>query len=100
MPFNAYICHPINQFYTKYTFAVPISVRDYVAGGMFSYTPFGWDLCIFLFCLKFPDYPSPLSFCIYSSGYLVTIFVLCSLSFVDKKNLSLLIYFRFLSRPS
>jgi len=21
-----------------------------------------WDLCIFLFCLEFPDYPSPLSF--------------------------------------
>jgi len=24
--------------------------------------PLGWDLCIFLFCLAFPDYPGPLSF--------------------------------------
>jgi len=37
-------------------------VRDYVAGDMFGYTPLGWDLCIFLFCLESPDSPGPLSF--------------------------------------
>jgi len=41
--------------------------RDYVAGSMFGYTPLGRDLCIFLFCLVFPDYPGPLSFFVYIS---------------------------------
>jgi len=45
--------------------------------------PLGWGLCIFLFCLEFPDYPDPLSFVFIS---LVTVFVLCSLSIVDKKK--------------
>jgi len=39
--------------------------RDYVAGGMFGYTPLGLDLCIFRFCLEFPDYQGPLSFFVF-----------------------------------
>jgi len=28
-------------------------------------TLLGWNLCIFLFCLEFPDYPGPLSFFVF-----------------------------------
>jgi len=57
--------------------------------------------CIFLFLLRIFWLPGFLVlFCIYFSGYLITIFVLYSLAIVVKKNRSLPVYFRFFSQHS
>jgi len=79
-------------------------VRDNVAGGMFGYTPLGWDLCIFLFYLEFPDYPGPLLFFV----FILRVTWLPYLSFVHcplikkrkKKIVAYLFIFDFLASPA
>jgi len=78
--------------------------RDYVAGGMFGYTPLDWDLWIFLFCLIFPDFPRPLSFFVFISPVIwlpYLSFVHCPLLTKKKKKIvASRFFFDFLASPA